>query len=93
MAALREAERKLYAALDKAFGEGFSAASFTKVRPFSPVNGAFYVENVLNGVGAFITARFGREMKKINSRVAKYTKDFQRPSGKHAGGKRPGGRK
>lgn len=87
MEALREAERRLCDALDETFGEGFSEASFTKVRPFSPVNGAFYVENVLNGVGSFITSRFGREVKKINSRVAKYTRDFQRPNGKHAGGR------
>ena len=60
---------------------------FSKVKPFSPVQGAFYVENVLNGVGSFITSRFGRETKKINARVAKFTKDFQKPSGKHAKGR------
>lgn len=85
--ALREAERRLYDALDTLFGDGFSAAAFSKVKPFSPVQGMFYVENVLNGVGAFITSRFGRETKKINARVVKFTKDFQKPSGKHAKGK------
>ena len=55
-AALREAEKRLYAACDRLFG------------------------------GAYISRQFDREVKKVNSRVERYTHGYR--TGKHKGGKK-----
>ena len=46
-----------------------SEAFFGKVHPFSPVNGKFYCENVLEAVGDYLAARLGGEAKKLNARI------------------------
>ncbi len=88
MEALHEAERRLYAACNELFAGNFSEAFFGKINPFSPINGHFYVENALNAVGAFISDRFGRETRKINARVEKYTHGYTARTGKHSKGRR-----
>ncbi|MDO4381287.1 MAG: hypothetical protein Q4D20_10485 [Clostridia bacterium] len=84
--ALKEAERKLYEVCDKVFGGNMSEAFFGKMHPFSIVNGKFYCENALEGVGNYISRRFDREVKKVNNRVDRYTHGYR--TGKHKGGKR-----
>lgn len=84
--ALREAEKRLYAACDKIFGGNMSEAFFGKMHPFSIVNGRFYCENALEGVGKYISRRFDREVKKVNNRVEKYTHGYK--TGKHKGGRK-----
>ena len=84
--ALREAEKRLYEACDKVFGGNMSEAFFGKMHPFSIINGRFYCENALEGVGAYISTRFDREVKKVNNRVEKYTRGYK--SGKYKGGKK-----
>lgn len=76
--ALQAAEKRLYEACDYMFGGNMSEAFFGDMHPFSPVNGLFYCENVLNSVGSFIQMQFDSEVKKINARVSKYTKQYQR---------------
>ena len=85
-AALREAEKRLYTACDKLFGGNMSEAFFGKMHPFSPINGHFYCENALSAVGAYISRQFDREVKKVNSRVERYTHGYR--TGKHKGGKK-----
>lgn len=85
LAALREAEKRLYAACDKFFGGNMSEAFFGKMHPFSPVGGKFYCEHALAAVGSYISRQFDREVKKINSRVTQYTHGYQ--TGKHKSGK------
>lgn len=84
-ASLREAETRLYAACDKLFGGNMSEAFFGKMHPFSPINGRFYCENALAAVGAYISQQFGHEVKKINSRVERYTHGYR--TGKHKRGR------
>lgn len=86
MAALREAEQRLYDACNQLFGGNMAEAFFGKMHPFSPVNGRFYCENALEAVGAYISRQFAREVKKVNSRVDKYTHGYK--TGKHRNGKR-----
>jgi hypothetical protein len=86
LAAIKEAEKRLYGACDYLFGGNMSEAFFGKVHPFSPVNGRFYCENALEAVGKFISRQFDRETDKINSRVNKYTHGYK--TGKHKGGKK-----
>lgn len=84
-AALRKAERNLYAACDKLFGGNMAEAFFGRMHPFSPVGGKFYCENALEAVGKYISQQFAREVKKVNSRVEKYTHGYK--TGKHKYGK------
>lgn len=84
--AFNEAKERLYKACDKIFGGNMSEAFFGKMHPFSIVNGKFYCEYALEGVGKFISKRFDRETKKINNRVERYTHGYR--TSKHKGGKK-----
>lgn len=86
-AALKQAEQNLYTACDTLFGGNMSEAFFGKVHPFSPVDGRFYCVIALEAVGNFISQQFEREVKKLNSRMKKYTHGYK--TGKHKYGKRP----
>lgn len=86
MQAMKEAENRLYEACNFLFGGNFAEAFFGKMHPFSPVNGRFYCENALNAVGQYISAQFDREVKKVNSRVERYTHGYR--TGKHKNGKK-----
>ena len=86
-AAFAEAEKRLYAACDELFGGNYSEAFFGKMKPFSPVGGLFYCERTLEVVGNFISKAFDREVKKINTRVDKYTHGYSARTGKHKDGK------
>ena len=88
MAAMREAESRLYAACDKLFGGNMSEAFFGKMHPFSPVNGHFYCENALSAVGQYISKQFARETKKINTRLEKYLHGYRARTGKHRNGRK-----
>ena len=77
-AALKEAERRLYEAVDKLFAGNMSEAFFGKMHPFSPVNGAFYCELAIEKVGEYINAQFDTETDKITKRVEKYTNGRQK---------------
>lgn len=86
MAAMKEAEQRLYDACNYLFGGNFAEAFFGKMHPFSPIKGHFYCENALNVVGKYISAQFDREVKQVNSRVERYTHGYR--TGKHKGGKK-----
>lgn len=75
--ALHEAEERLYDVLNEMFDGNMAEAFFGKMHPFSPVNGNFYCENAIEAVGAFISAQFETETKKMNKRVNKYTKGYK----------------
>ena len=74
--ALREATKRLFEACDYMLGGNASEAFFGQVNPFSPVDGNFYCENVLNKIGEFISQQHDRETKKIAKRIAKYTQGY-----------------
>ena len=76
--ALGEAKERLYDAVNELFGGNAAEAFFGKVHPFSPVDGNFYCENVLQAVGEFISKQFDSETKKLSARVEKYTNRAQR---------------
>ena len=78
IAALKEAEKRLYEAVNELFGGDFAGAFFGKVNPFSPVNGSFYCEEALRSVGEFISQQFDAETAKFAERVSKYTNRAKR---------------
>ena len=71
--ALHEAEKRLYAAIDRLFDGEMSKAFFGHMHPFSPVGGKFYCETAIEAVGSFISAQFETETNKITKRIEKYT--------------------
>lgn len=75
--ALREAEKRLYEAVDELFGGNMSEAFFGKMNPFSPVGGRFYCELAIEAVGNYITQEFSRETATMNKRVAEYTRKYE----------------
>lgn len=73
--ALKEAEGRLYAAVNDLFGgDNAAAAFFGKMHPFSPVGGDFYCAQVLQRVGEFIGAQFDVETKAMSKKARKYLK-------------------
>ena len=88
MVALKEAETRLFEACDFMFGGNMSEAFFGKMHPFSPVGGKFYCETALSAVSSFISKQFGKEVEKVNKRVAKYTHGYEARTGKHKDGKK-----
>ena len=48
IAALKEAEQRLYDLCNNLFGGNFAEAFFGSVNPFTPIDGQFYCENALN---------------------------------------------
>lgn len=86
MAAMNEAEARLFEACDFLFGGNMSEAFFGKMHPFSPVSGRFYCENALDAVGKYISKQFDSEVTKINNRVNRYTHGYR--TGKHKDGKK-----
>lgn len=71
--ALKEAENRLYAAVNELFDGDMAGAFFGNMHPFSPVNGAFYCAEALRAVGEFISAQFDTETAKFSENVKKYT--------------------
>ena len=68
--ALRESETRLYETVDTLFNaDGAAAAFFGNMSPFSPVDGKFYCEQVLQAVGAFINEQFNAETAKFEKRT------------------------
>jgi hypothetical protein len=82
---LNEVENNLFELVDYLFDANMAEAFFGKMHPFSPVDGKFYCENVLNVVGDFIARKFDSEINKISARVDKYTHGYK--TGKHKNGK------
>lgn len=83
---LNEVEENLFDLVDYLFDGNAAEAFFGKMHAFSPVDGKFYCENVLNAVGEFISRKFDAEIKKMNARIDKYTHGYK--TGKHKDGKK-----
>lgn len=87
LAAMREATKRLYDAVDYLFGGNMAEAFFGKMHPFSPVNGEFYCAQAINVVGTFIGQQFEAETAKVEKRVQKYTHGYEARTGKHKDGR------
>jgi len=75
VAATAEAKARMLAAIDKMFGRPGSAARlFGNCHPFTPVDGRFYFDRLLELVGGQIEAAFESEAAKFSApEVRKYT--------------------
>ena len=75
--ALHESEQRLFDAVDKLFDGNAAEAFFGKMHPFSPVDGKFYCEIMLEAVRDYINNEFNAEAKRIDARIGKYTKGYK----------------
>lgn len=75
---LKNAEIALYDAFNDVFGGDVKEGFFKKVHPFTPINGGFYCEAVIDAIGKYITSRFEQEVRKHEKRVAKYVKGYKK---------------
>lgn len=73
LAAKNEATKQLYAAVDNLLAsDGAAQIFFGKMNPFSPVDGKFYCEIVLQSIGQYINKQFKVENAKISERAKRY---------------------
>lgn len=73
-------KERLYAAINRMFGGDVAEKLFGRIHPFTPVNGRFYFDRVLEVVGEQINATFESEALKFQAHVEKYTNRAQRRS-------------
>ena len=66
-------KERLYAAINRMFGGDVAGKLFGRLHPFTPVNGRFYFDRVLEVVGAQINAVFESEAAKFGEHTNKYT--------------------
>lgn len=76
--ALNEAKNRLCEAVNELFCADCVEAFFGSIHPFSPFDGKFYCEVVLEAVGKYISEQFKVETEKVSKRVAKYTNKYTR---------------
>lgn len=76
-ASLDRAREKLFGLVDEIFDGNAAEAFFGKVNPFSPINGHFYCEIMIENLGKFINAQFADEIDKTSKRLSKYTAKYQ----------------
>ena len=86
MEILNKAEKELTEALDYLQQTDSKKAFFSVVNPFTPVNGVFYCENVMDMLRTFLEKVFDAELEKVNKRLATQTHGYR--SGKHRKGDR-----
>ena len=71
-------KERLFAAINRMFGGDVAGKLFGRLHPFTPVDGRFYFDRVLEVVGAQINAVFESEAAKFGAHVEKYTNRAQR---------------
>ena len=76
--AMKISELRLNKAVNELFGGDAASTFFGQINPFSPVDGKFYCELVLESVGRYISEQFKKETEKISNRVEKYTGKYKR---------------
>lgn len=70
---IRIASDEIKGKIDYLFDGNVSETFFAKNNPFSPCNGKFFVETVIDVIGSVIEKEFDTSVKKAQKRVAKYT--------------------
>lgn len=83
---LNEAEDKMIELMDYVLNCDSREAFFSKTHMFTPTDGVFYCEKVLESIENFVKIKFAAETKKVNARVAKHTANYR--TGKHRRGDR-----
>lgn len=76
---LARIENELAEQLDKMFNANISEAIYSVMSPFTPLaSGKLYIEEIIEKIGGLIEAETGARLKKVQSRMSKYTAKYQK---------------
>lgn len=76
--AFTDAGNLLKEKMNDLFGEDTSKTFFSITGPFTPLsNGQFFVESILEGIGAVIEKEMKVRLKKVRERMNKYTDKYK----------------
>ena len=75
---LARIENELAEQLDKMFNANISEPIYSVMSPFTPLSsGKLYIEEIIEKIGGLIEAETGARLKKVQSRMSKYTAKYQ----------------
>ena len=76
---LARIENELAEQLDKMFNANISEQIYSVMSPFTPLSsGKLYIEEIIEKIGGLIEAETGARLKKVQSRMSKYTAKYQK---------------
>lgn len=76
---LARIENELAEQLDKMFNANISEPIYSVMSPFTPLSsGKLYIEEIIEKIGGLIEAETGARLKKVQSRMSKYTAKYQK---------------
>lgn len=76
---LTRIENELAEQLDKMFNANISEPIYSVMSPFTPLSsGKLYIEEIIEKIGGLIEAETGARLKKVQSRMSKYTAKYQK---------------
>lgn len=76
---LARIENELAEQLDKMFNANISEPIYSVMSPFTPLaSGKLYIEEIIEKIGTLIEEETGTRLKKVQSRMNKYTAKYQK---------------
>lgn len=76
---LARIENELAEQIDKMFNANISEQIYSVMSPFTPLSsGKLYIEEIIEKIGGLIEAETGARLKKVQSRMSKYTAKYQK---------------
>ena len=76
---LARIENELAEQLDKMFNANISEPIYSVMSPFTPLtSGKLYIKEIIEKIGGLIEAETGARLKKVQSRMSKYTAKYQK---------------
>lgn len=76
---LARIENELAEQLNKMFNANISEPIYSVMSPFTPLSsGKLYIEEIIEKIGGLIEAETGARLKKVQSRMSKYTAKYQK---------------
>lgn len=74
---LQKVQDEVCECLDYLLNDKVSENFFSIMNPLTPLaNGQLFVENVLDAIGTIVEEETGARMKKVNSKIKKYTQKY-----------------
>lgn len=76
---LKKIEEELAQQLNKMFNADIAGPIYSVMSPFTPLaSGKLYIEEIIEKIGALIESETGARLKKVQSRMNKYTAKYQK---------------
>ena len=76
---LSRVENELASQLNKMFNSNIADPIYSVMSPFTPLaSGKLYIEEIIEKLGDLIETETGARLKKVQSRMSKYTAKYQK---------------